>query len=380
MNDIPTGANAQPAAVSAVSEDLLSVTPGSPPGAARWIQLFVIVAIWATAYIVFTAQQLILAPAGREWSYLVPRAISCVTGAVISFGILAVQRRLRRYSFATRARAAVALALAGTALLAALNYPIFLPFMPKDDQGSSPVWVAYLFDFLARLWIFASISGIVLAFSYLADVRAREDRISILQGLAQSAQLRALRNQLNPHFLFNSLNSIAGLISGNEGRRAESMTENLADFLRLSLILDPQQLISLREELRLQQLYLSIEQVRFPDRLKVLVDVPEQLQDALVPSLIAQPLIENSVKHAVAQSTDTVEIRISASADGDRLELIVEDSGGNAPQTSAKGGHLGLNNVSERLAVHYGDEAKVQTGPTPQRGFRNVIRMPLRFA
>jgi hypothetical protein len=370
--------NALPKGATAVSGDLLAA-PVARPKAARWIQVSIIIAIWATAYLVFTAQQLMLAQQGRGWWYLVPRGISCITGAIISFGILAVQLRLRPHSLVARSLAAGALALGGTALLAALNYPIFLPFMPKDGD-SSPLWLAYLFDFLTRFWIFVSISGIILAFSYLADIRAREDRISALQALAQSAQLRALRNQLNPHFLFNSLNSIAGLISGGEGRRAESMTENLADFLRLSLILDPQQLISLREELRLQQLYLSIEQVRFPDRLRVSVDVPEDLQDAMVPSLIAQPLIENSVKHAVAQSTEPVDLRISATARDDCLELVVEDSGGNAPRTSAKGGHLGLNNVSERLAVQFGEGARAESGPTSQGGFRNVIRLPLRFA
>jgi two-component sensor histidine kinase len=373
MNGGPTG-------VSAVSDDLLSGANSPRPKAARWIQVSVIVAIWATAYLVFTAQQLMLAPEGRGWWYLVPRAMSCVSGAIISVGILAVQLRLRSRSLVARSFAAAALALGGTALLAALNYPIFLPFLPKDQDSSSPFWLAYLFDFLTRFWIFASISGIILAFSYLADIRAREDRITALQALAQSAQLRALRNQLNPHFLFNSLNSIAGLISGKESRRAEVMTENLADFLRLSLILDPQRLISLREEIRLQELYLSIEQVRFPDRLRVSVDVPEDLQDALVPSLIAQPLIENSIKHAVAQSTEAVDLRISASASDDCLELVIEDSGGNAPRTQAKGGHLGLSNVAERLAVHYGGQARAETGPTSSGGFRNVIRLPLRFA
>lgn len=377
MNDLPPGTNARIADSNAVSEDLHAVHFGRRGHPASWVQVCVIIAIWATAFLVFTVQQLMNAPANMKWTYTVPRAISCSTGAIISFGILAIQGRLRSYSLAKRGFAALALGLIGTALLAGLNFPIFLPFIPKDGQ-SSPVWFAYLFDFLTRLWIFVSISGIILAFSYLADIRAREERIIALQALAQSAQLRALRNQLNPHFLFNSLNSIAGLISDSRGRQAEAMTENLADFLRLSLVLDPQQLITLREELRLQELYLSIEQVRFPDRLRVSVDVPDDLRSALLPSLITQPLIENSVKHAVAHSTEPVELRIRARASNGNLELVIEDSGGNAPEKSAKGGQLGVNNVSERLAAHYGDEARIETGPTPGGGYRNLIVFPLR--
>ena len=379
MNDIPKATNVRANEANAISEELHAVQYPRRRMVASWIQVGVIIAIWATAYLVFTAQQLMNAPEGRGWWYLVPRAISCSTGVVISLGILAIQHKLRPCSLTTRSFAAVGLALGGTALLAGLNFPIFLPFIP-DEVESSSFWMGYLFDFLTRFWIFVSISGIILAFSYLADIRAREERISALQALAQSAQLRALRNQLNPHFLFNSLNSIAGLISNDRGGKAEAMTENLADFLRLTLVLDPQQLITLREELRLQDLYLSIEQVRFPDRLKVSFDVPDELQGTLVPSLIAQPLIENSVKHAVAHSTEAVELRIAASASGDRLELVIEDSGGNAPDSSAKGGHLGLNNISGRLAVHYGSDARLETGPTPKGGFRNLISLPLRFA
>lgn len=379
MNDIPKATNVRANEANAISEELHAVQYPRRRMVASWIQVGVIIAIWATAYLVFTAQQLMNAPEGRGWWYLVPRAISCSTGVVISLGILAIQHKLRPCSLTTRSFAAVGLALGGTALLAGLNFPIFLPFIP-DEVESSSFWMGYLFDFLTRFWIFVSISGIILAFSYLADIRAREERISALQALAQSAQLRALRNQLNPHFLFNSLNSIAGLISNDRGGKAEAMTENLADFLRLSLVLDPQQLITLREELRLQDLYLSIEQVRFPDRLKVSFDVPDELQGTLVPSLIAQPLIENSVKHAVAHSTEAVELRIAARASGDRLELVIEDSGGNAPDSSAKGGHLGLSNISQRLAVHYGSDARLETGPTPKGGFRNLISLPLRFA
>jgi hypothetical protein len=378
MNDQPIGTNARASGATAISDDFRPVQSERRASSEGWVEAGIIVAIWVTAYVVFTIQQLMMAQPGAKWWFLVPRALSCGAGVVISFGIVTVQRKLRSYSLATRSVAAVGLSILGTAVLAGLNFPIFLPFMQKGTV--SPFWFGYSWDFLARLWIFASVSGIALAFSYLADVRDREERIAILQSLAHAAQLTALRNQLNPHFLFNALNSIAGLISTGEARQAESMTENLSDFLRLSLALDPQRLISLREELRLQELYLNIQQVRFPDRLNVSVEVPAELEDALVPSLITQPLIENSIKHAVAQSTKTVELRIAARAAGDRLELIVEDGGGNAPEAPVKGGRLGLANVSERLAAHFGAEAGVDSGRTEDGGFRNVILLPLHRA
>ena len=155
------------------------------------------------------------------------------------------------------------------------------------------------------------------------------------------------------------------------------MTENLADFLRQTLALDPQKLITLGEELQLQSLYLEIEKKRFPKRLKVEVDVPETLHDVLVPSLVTQPLIENSIKYAVARSKRPVVLTISARERGKDLELIVEDDGGDAVAAPQKGAHLGLRNVAERIAAHYGDRGRFTSWRSPSGGFCNRIKMPL---
>jgi two-component system LytT family sensor kinase len=375
MNDLPIGTNARTGAAAAASDGLHSAYVGSRNRWAGWVQLAIIVAIWATAYLVFTAQQLMNAPPERRWVFLVPRAISCGTGALISVGILAAQYRLRPHSLPTRTVAAVALAVAGTAALAAVNFPIFLPFMKEAE--ASPVWFAFLWDFLTRLWIFASISGIILAFSYLADIRDREDRIAALQSLAQSAQLRALRYQLNPHFLFNALNSIAGLISSKRPGAAETMTENLADFLRITLSLDPQKLITLGEEMELQRLYLGVESVRFPDRLKTQFDIPDDLLSITVPALITQPLTENAIKYAVARSTAPVQLRISARRSGATAHLLIENDGGNASAIAVKGAGMGLANVAQRLEAHYGGDARFEAGASGDSGFRNLVVVPI---
>jgi LytS/YehU family sensor histidine kinase len=144
--------------------------------------------------------------------------------------------------------------------------------------------------------------------------------------------------------------------------------------------LDPQQLITLDEEIRLQQLYLSIEQVRFPDRLRLTIHVREEARQALVPSLVTQPLIENSIKYGVARSTEPVELTITASTHGDALELVISNSGGNARLDEPKGAHFGLKNVAERIRMHFGAAGHFAAEPQPGGGFRNVIRIPLQVA
>jgi two-component system LytT family sensor kinase len=339
------------------------------------VALLIIAAFWIGQVLIATGQQLISTSTDAE-KFLVPRTLSSAAGALISIGMLKLLNLLARFSLGTRSVGALVLAVAGTFVLAAFNYPIFQAYVPAAERPPFTEVVAY--DFLSRFWMFVAISAAFLSMSYSADIREREQRIHALQTLAQIAQIRALRNQLNPHFLFNALNSIAGLISAKRGADAESMTENLADFLRLALALDPQELIPLRKELELQALYLSIEQVRFPRRLQVNVNVPPKLIDALVPSLITQPLIENCIKHAVARSTGLVELNIEAKLVDGALHLVVSNTGGNAVETTAKGASLGLRNVSERLRMHYGDDGALSASADDKGEFRNVISIPLR--
>jgi len=343
------------------------------------VAILIIAIFWIAQYAAFSAYSVLMIFTSEPTkTNLLPRAIVSGFGFILSFGILVALENLRRWQLPIRALAAIGLAILGSLIHAAINHVAF-GVLNGDWQTTYPLWLAYIYEVLDRLWIFVSVSVIALALSYAADIRERENRIHALQALAHSAQMRALRNQLNPHFLFNALNSIAGLISAKSDPEAEAMTENLADFLRLTLALDPQMLITLDEELKLQALYLSIEQVRFPGRLNVKVDVPADLSIALVPSLITQPLIENSIKYAVAQSTQPVDLRIGATKTGDHLEITVSDSGGNAGVPSSKGAKLGLRNVAERVSMHYGEEGRFATEANPAGGFRNVITIPLRF-
>ena len=260
----------------------------------------VIFGFWGIWYVFYTAYGFINSP-DQASALIFPRSLIAIAGIILSVGVALALHRLRSRPLALRALGALLFAVVTTIAHSFFADWIWAVFFP-DDKMTSPFFIAFASNFIVRFWFFASISAMILALSYGVDIRERERQIAALQGLAHSAQLRALRNQLNPHFLFNALNSVAALLSREDAREAEAMTENLADFLRATLALDPQQLIALEEEISLQNLYLSVEKVRFPERLNVVLDIPEETKSLLVPALITQPLVENSIKYAVARS------------------------------------------------------------------------------
>lgn len=390
MNNIPLGTNGFPSAerptkkveqhplqLAGFAAELASAPPRQSSG---WRPIiFVVVAFWIFWFLSQSTYNLINAPEDVT-KYAAGRTVVALTGMAVSLAIAAVIKKLSSYPLSVRALVTVFLTIAATIVHGLLTRQIWMIFAPNEPKSTSVMWIVIATDFLMRFWFFATQSAIILAQSYASDVREREQRINSLRALAHSAQLRALRNQLNPHFLFNALNSIAGLMRTKRPADAETMVENLGDFLRTTLSLDPQSMITLDEELRLQDLYLSIEKVRFPDRLNIDVDVPPDLEQALVPSLLTQPLIENSIKYAVARSTDKVTLRIAAERSGNSLVLTVADDGGNADPVTGASSHLGLRNIAERLAVHFGDEATIESHPQKRRGYISRLTLPLKLA
>ena len=219
----------------------------------------------------------------------------------------------------------------------------------------------------------------------LAGERARgaQQREDEFRRAAKAAELRSLRYQVNPHFLFNTLNSLSALVMTGKADMAEAMIQNLSRFYRRSLTQDPTGDVPLAEEFAQQRLYLEIEMVRFPQRLRADFDLPEELAQACVPGLILQPLVENSVKYAVAPTSAVVTIRVAARREGDRLVLTVSDDGiakeaDHRPErTGVMPGHgIGLANVRQRLHARFGDEAGVASGRTA-RGYVTTIILPL---
>ncbi|WP_245654047.1 sensor histidine kinase [Novosphingobium rosa] len=226
-------------------------------------------------------------------------------------------------------------------------------------------------------FFFIAWASLYLALTYAVRAAALERREAALRAAAQAAELKALRYQVNPHFLFNTLNALSSLILTGKREQAEQMIINLATFFRTSLTGDTTEDVPLADEIMLQRLYLDIERVRFPERLLVNIDVPEALLTACVPGLILQPLVENAVKYAVSRSRRPVTIRIAAREEGGALALSVEDDGDPVSPAPEGGTGLGLPNVRDRLAARFGADASCHREARAEGGFAVTLTMPL---
>ncbi|MFM5907779.1 MAG: sensor histidine kinase [Novosphingobium sp.] len=228
---------------------------------------------------------------------------------------------------------------------------------------------------LSRYFLIIAWAAIYLAMLIAEQARVSERREGEYRRAAKAAELRSLRYQINPHFLFSTLNSLSSLVMTGKGEAAETMIQSLASFYRRGLSEDPTGDHPLSEEIELQRLYLDIEAVRFPDRLKLEVDVPDDLGRVPVPGMILQPLVENAVKYGVARSTRPVTLTISARSEFGRLVVSVSDNGP-AIVSEEHGMGIGLANVRDRLNARFGENAGFVSGPMPG-GYRTELRLPM---
>ena len=231
-------------------------------------------------------------------------------------------------------------------------------------------------------FFFAAWSAFYIAMLSQAQALGAQRRVAEAESAARAAQVRALRYQVNPHFLFNTLNSLSSLVMSGRPEEAEEMILKLSTFFRSSLSLDPSADVTLAEEIALQSLYLDIERVRFPRRLKVDIDVPPGLATALLPALILQPVVENAIKYGVSPTREKVVLRIAAREAGPgRFMVEISNSGkrGSARQRddTPEGTGVGLGNVCERLRARFGNAAQCEFGPVDGGGYRVVMMLPL---
>jgi two-component system LytT family sensor kinase len=215
-----------------------------------------------------------------------------------------------------------------------------------------------------------------------AKASRREEQLKRLKEEAQSreAQLRMLRYQLNPHFLFNTLNALNSLVRIGESAQAEAMIDQLSGFLRHALDADARPLVSLNDELVMIRLYLDIERARFQDRLRLEFNIEPSAGLALVPSMILQPLIENAMKYAIADSESGGTIGIDAAVQRNRLILQVWDSGpGMDTTTLGDERGIGLSNTLNRLETLFETDYSFEAQDVKPTGLRICMDIPLRF-
>jgi LytS/YehU family sensor histidine kinase len=212
--------------------------------------------------------------------------------------------------------------------------------------------------------------------TYAEQVAHESERVRRIEAFAHQAEVRALRYQLDPHFLFNTLNSISSLVVSGKNVAAEAMLAGLSRLFRLTLSIDPTTDITVEEEIGLQRTYLEIEQSRFPD-LKVRLEVDLAATQAPLPALLLQPLVENAVKYGVTTRDAPSTITIAASAHGSRLHIFVRNDSDSPSQQVPAGTGTGLRTTRDRLGTHFPGNFKLDAVPWGKNGFEVFIDIPL---
>ncbi|MFC0206293.1 sensor histidine kinase [Novosphingobium soli] len=249
--------------------------------------------------------------------------------------------------------------------------------------------------FLGVFYLDATLLGAWTALYYMVNfylqVEEQNDQLIRLENQATSAQLAMLRYQLNPHFLFNTLNSISTLVLLKQTEPANAMLSRLSSFLRYTLVNKPSARVTVAQEVETLQLYLDIERMRFEERLRTTFDIDPATETALLPSLLLQPLVENAIKYAVSQQESGAEITIASQLVGPMLRITVSDTGPGlqSPTTDNRlsgmtydGGEpvstgVGLSNIRDRLSQAYGENHRFETVEPLEGGFAVVIEIPV---
>lgn len=311
--------------------------------------------------------------------------VDAIAGLVLTTGLRYLYRAVWEEAVWVRMVAVIA----GSYVMAAIWQPIknywqFVYFDEFDKIAEYGV-MAYFNGMIGYSWfLILGWSGLYFGIKYYNLLQIERRKSIKAESLAHEAQLRMLRYQLNPHFLFNTLNAISTLILEENNQSANHMVRKLSNFLRYSLDNDPMQKVELEHEVNTMNLYLEIEQVRFEDRLTVEFNIDDEARKALVPSLILQPLVENSVKYAVAANETSGKISISANVAAGDLHLRVVDNGPGIEFEQGPDGEMrmpafsgvGITNTRERLRELYGDKQSCTFSEALPQGLQIDIRIP----
>ena len=315
---------------------------------------------------------------GQPLSFLVPILISAVTGYSITLLLSVIYRYvIDKKPLITWGTTLLAVAV-GSALYAYIDTWVLQTIRQSAEEtpfAQLLVGALFLDATLVGAW-----SALYYAINYYVRAEEQADQMLRLEAAATSAQLTMLRYQLNPHFLFNTLNSISTLVLLKQTDQANAMLSRLSSFLRFTLINEAAAKVTLTQEVETLKLYLDIEKMRFEERLRTFFVIDPAAADALVPSLLLQPLVENAIKYAVTPKEEGADISVSAQLVGQRLRIVVSDTGPGLqqvvqPEHSLSTG-VGMANTRERLMQAYGEDQRFESYGRAGGGFEVLIEIP----
>ncbi|MCX7284324.1 MAG: histidine kinase [Novosphingobium sp.] len=319
---------------------------------------------------------------GQPWSFLVIVVIATITGFSISLILSVIYRALiNRRPLLTWGVTSLALSTA-VGLYAFIDSWVISLYRQGDDASFAQLFLGV---FYLDLTLLISWTGLYYAINFFLQVEEQNDQLMRLEAQATSAQLAMLRYQLNPHFLFNTLNSISTLVLLKQTEPANAMLSRLSSFLRYTLVNEPTARVTVAQEIETLKLYLDIERMRFEERLRTDFRIDDAVRNALMPSLLLQPLVENAIKYAVSPLEYGAEITVEAQLIGPMLRVIVSDTGPGLPAgtdpssvfgASSDSTGIGLANIRDRLLQAYGENQRFDISNRPEGGFQVVLELP----
>jgi two-component system LytT family sensor kinase len=311
----------------------------------------------------------------KGWIFLVHTLLLTATGYSLTLLMASLFRRL----ITLRPALTLALSLAAV-VLASIAFSVIETWSVSTflNPNFQPEGVGYLGAILLDFALLAAWTALYYGINYFLLLEEQIRQRERLESQASSAQLAMLRYQLNPHFLFNTLNSISTLVLLKQTERANAMLARLSSFLRYTLANEPTAKVTLAQEVETLKLYLEIEKMRFEDRLRPHFRIESETIGARLPSLLLQPLIENAIKYAVTPAENGGDIWITAQREGQAVRIEVADNGDGegAEMAASPSTGVGLANIRDRLAQAYGASHRFETKQNERGGFSVIVEIP----
>jgi len=336
---------------------------------------------WGSWGITFYLGVLVWGDAPDEYAFYLP--IISTIGMLITLALRSLYKAIWDKHIIWRGLAILLGSFLGSVVWRACRLIIYQNMFPMEPEKEAMqdwgIWT-YFEGLTSAFTVMVAWSALYFGIKFYMMVQEEQNRSLKATAMAHEAQLKMLHYQLNPHFLFNTLNAISTLILDQDTALANTMVTRLSRFLRYSLDNDPMAKVTVATEVEALKLYLDIEKVRFDERLKLNFDIDPAAGSALMPSLLLQPLVENAIKHAISLAINGGSISVSASVLGKKLLLSVADDGPGLELRSSsapKGTGVGLVNCRERLKEIYGDNQVFSLGKTEPHGLTVMISIPL---